>query len=176
MFARRNILAIGAIALVAGCATPSIRTAGDGTVLNVQSVSVDTSSMGTAVSGRENTTTIEQLDAHLTAAVTAELNAASDPNGVAADVSVVVESVDLAPPLTRVAAATSSITAVVTVTEQGSGRTIVPPTQLTGNTNSLRGAGAIGLATTRTVDQDYRSTLAGFASTVRAALFGSDTQ
>ena len=169
----RNILATGAIALVAGCTTQTIRTPGDSSVLNIRSVSVDTSNMESAVTGREIALTTTQLDTDLTAALTAQLSAASDPSGVASDVIVVVESVDLAPVINRAAGATSSITAVVTVTEEGTGRVIVPSAQLTGNTDSIRGAGVIGIATTRTVEQDYRGTLSGFASTVREALFGA---
>ncbi len=172
MFAR-NILAAGALALVAGCTTQFIRTQGDSAALNIRSVTVDTSNMETAVSGRELALTRTQLDADLTAALTTELSAASVPSGVASDVTVTVNSVDLAAVITRAAGATSSITAVVTVTEEGTGREIVPSTQLTGNSDALRGAGVIGLATAQTVEQDYRGTLAGFASTVREALFGS---
>ncbi|UWR22957.1 hypothetical protein [Sulfitobacter sp. S190] len=167
-------LALTLIAGLAACATPSIRATGDTTDLNVVSVSVDTDTMAQAVSGRASTVTKAQLDDDLTAALGAELAKASTPDGTPVTVAVTLTSVDLAPPVTRVAAAASSATGTVTVTEVGTDRTVVPATTLTGTSNSLRAPGVIGLATTQSVENDYRGTLSGFASTVRKALFGSE--
>jgi hypothetical protein len=170
----RHIPALAAVALVAACTTPSIRTAGDASALNVVSVSVETAGMDVAVTGRQSAVTKEQLDADLTAAVTAELAQGSDATGTPAEVTVVVQSVKLAPPAARIVAATSTISGTVSVTEQKTGRVIVPPTAVTGNSKSLRAVGVIGLATTQTVENDYRGTIAGFAATVRKALFGPE--
>jgi hypothetical protein len=172
----RNIVGFCAIAVITGCTTPSIRTAGDISAINVASISVETSGMDVAVTGRTSDVTKAQLDTDLTAALATELAQVSDPAGAKADVTVVVETLELAAPLTRVVAATSSITGIVTVTEQKTGRVIVPATHLSGNSNSLRAAGVGGLVTIQTVEKDYQGTLKGFSVTVRKALFGSETK
>lgn len=172
----RARLALAGLALVAlaACDVPSIRTAGDESALNVQTVNVDTSGMAVAVEGRTSTVSREQLDADLTAALGAALASQRDPAGRVVQVDVTMETLRLSPPIERVAAGTSTATGVVTVTEVGTGDVIVPPTRLSGNSENFRGAWVLGLATTRTVDKDYRGTVNGFANTVRIALFGPD--
>jgi hypothetical protein len=170
------LLAGAALVTLAACAVPSIRTAGDATALNVQSVTVETSGMSVAVEGRTSTVSKEQLDDDLTAALTAALAGKSDPEGRLVTVDVTMEQFRLAPPIERVVAGTSTATGVVTVTEVGTGTVVVPPTRLTGNTESIRAAWILGLATTRTVDKDYVGTVNGFASTTRRALFGEDEE
>ncbi len=171
----RHIWAGAVLALVIGCTpTSSIRTAGDTQALNIRSVTVDTSQMTQAVTGRTSNVTVSQLDADLTAAIRASVAQASDPNGTPADLSVRVSALMLAPPASRAVGNGSSIKGVIKVTEQKTGRVIVPATELTGFSKSLRAVGAIGLATTQTVEKDYRATLSGYAETVRVALFGSD--
>jgi hypothetical protein len=160
-----------ALVLLAACEVPSIRSAGDTGALNVRSVTVDTAGMAVAVDGRTSTVTREQLGTDLTAAITAALASDSDPTGRAVDVTVNMETLRLAPPIERVVAGTSSATGVISVTETGTGVAVVPPTRLTGNTENIRAAWILGLATTRTVDKDYRGTVNGFAETARQALF-----
>ncbi len=172
--ALRMVLAGLAFCTLAACEVPSIRTEGDASALNVRSVSVETAGMAVAVEGRTSTVTREQLDADLTAAINAALASESDPNGRPVMVNVTMETLRLSPPIERVAAGTSTATGVISVTEVGTGAVVVPPTRLTGNTENFRGAWVLGLATTRTVDKDYRGTVNGFANTVRLALFGPD--
>ncbi|MFL4469965.1 hypothetical protein ACERZ8_08840 [Tateyamaria armeniaca] len=171
---RRWRFALAAVATLglAACEVPSIRTAGDVAALNVQSVNVDTSGMSVAVEGRAFSVSRERLDDDLTAAISAALAAQSDPDGRVVTVDVTMEQVRLAPPIERVAAGTSTATGVISVTEVGTGAVVVPPTRLTGNSENIRAAWVIGLATTRTVDIDYRGTVNGFANTTRIALFG----
>ena len=168
----RHIVAIALVSVVSACATPSIRTAGDTTALNVMSVSVDTSQM--MVEGRTLKVTHTQLKSDMEAAVLSAVAPESDANGTPVDVAIAVSKMRLASPLARVVADTSSLTGTVRVTEVGTGREVVPATEVTGNTKNIRGAGVIGLATTVSVEKDYRGTLAGFANTVRKALFGSE--
>ena len=173
---KRGRIALVALAVLslAACEVPSIRASGDLSALNVQSIEVDTSQMAVAVEGRTSTVTREKLDADLTAAITAALAAKSDPEGRRVRVDVTMEKLRLAPPIERVAAATSTATGVISVTELGTGTAIVPPTRLTGNTENIRAPWILGLATTRSVDKDYGGTVNGFAATIRKALFGED--
>lgn len=130
--------------------------------------------MAVAIEGRVSPITREQLETDMTTALTAALSSKSDPEGRPVTVSVTMEKLRLAPPIERVAAATSTATGVVTVIETGTGTVVVPPTRLTGNSENIRGIWIAGLATTRTVDKDYLGTVNGFASTTRIALFGAD--
>ncbi len=171
----RHIASGFAMAALAGCATPSIRTVGDTAALKIAAVSVDTSKMTFAVEGRKSDVSKEQLQADLEAAVSQSLAAKSDPAGIPVKVEIVMSQLRLAPPLERVVAGTSSATGQVTVTEIGQPRrVIVPPTEVVGNTNNFRAVALIGLATTASVEKDYQGTLAGFADTIRKALFGSE--
>ncbi|WP_299723050.1 hypothetical protein [uncultured Tateyamaria sp.] len=170
----RVMLAALAFVGLAACDVPSIRTSGDVSALNVQSVEVDTSQMAVAVEGRAFAVTREKLDADLTAAITAALASKSDPEGRPVRVDITMEQLRLAPPIERVAAGTSAATGVVSVIEVGTGAVVVPPTRVTGNSESIRAAWILGLATTQTVDKDYGGTVNGFAATTRAALFGPD--
>lgn len=167
----RAVIAGVAMVTLAACEVPSIRTAGDVAALNVQSVNVDTSGMAVVVEGRVSTVTREQLDADLTAAISAALAFESDPDGRVVQVDVTMEAVRLSPAIERVAAGTSTARGVISVTEVETGTVIVPPTPLSGNTENIRAAWILGLATTRSVDDDYRGTVNGFANTVRLALF-----
>ena len=114
---KRGRIALAALAVLslAACEVPSIRTSGDLSALNVQSIEVDTSQMAVAVEGRTSTVTREKLDADLTAAITAALAAKSDPEARPVRVDVTMEKLRLAPPIERVAAATSSATGVISV-------------------------------------------------------------
>ena len=156
---------------LAACDVPSIRTQGDTSALNVQSVKVDASNLA-AVEGRPLSVTKSQLEADFTRAISAAFAAQSDPNGRPVQVLVDLEQVRLAPPAERIVAGTSTAVGVVTVTELGTGAVIVPPTRVTGNTENFRGVSVIGLVTTASVDKDYNGTVNGFANAVRAALFG----
>ena len=156
---------------LAACDVPSIRTQGDTSTLNVQSVKVDASNLA-AVEGRPLSVTKSQLEADFRRAISAAFAAQSDPNGRAVQVLVDLEQVRLAPPAERIVAGTSTAVGVVTVTELGTGAVIVPPTRVTGNTENFRGVSVIGLVTTASVDKDYNGTVNGFANAVRAALFG----
>lgn len=172
--ARNMRLSLAGLALLtlAACAVPSIRSDGDASSLNVQSIEVETAGIALGVEGRTSTVTRAQIDTDFTAAITAALAAQSDPMGRPVAVNVTMERVRLAPPIERVVAGTSMATGVISVTEIGSGAVIVPPTRLTGNTENIRAAWVLGLVTTRTVDKDYIGTVNGFANTVRLALFG----
>lgn len=169
---RRIVAGLVAAVFLGACEVASIRTTGDVTALNVRSVDVDTSGMDVAVSGRASPVTAQQLDDDLTAAISAALAAQSDPTGRVVRVDVVMEEVRLAPPIERVAAVTSTATGVITVTEVATGAVVVPATRVSGNTENIRAAWVLGLATTRTIDIDYRGTVNGFANTIRIALFG----
>lgn len=159
---------------LAACDVPSIRTAGDASALNVQSINVDTSQLAVAVEGRESSITTAQLDTDLTAALTAALTSKNDPEGRLVQVNVTMESFRLAPPVERVVAGTSTAVGLISVTEVGTNAVIVPPTRVSGNSENFRGAWVLGLATTRSVDKDYTGTVNGFANTARTALFGPD--
>jgi hypothetical protein len=171
---RHHIVAWPVVAMLAGCATPSVRTEGDTSALNVVAVSVDTSAMKVSVEGRTSPVTKEQLAADLTGYLTSSLAEKSDPNGKPVNVAIVMSKVRLAPPIERVVAGTSTAKGTVTVTEVGTDNIVVPTTEVTGNTENFRFVSVIGLATTVTVEKDYRGTLKGFATTVRTALFGPE--
>ena len=82
--------------------------------------------------------------------------------------------VRLAPPAERIVAGTSTAKGVLKVTEVKGKRVVVPPTAITGNTKNIRMVGLIGLVTTVSADKDYQGTVAGFADTLRKALFGAE--
>lgn len=169
---RARLLSAGAVILLLGaCTVPSIRTAGDAEALNVVAVDVDTSQMAVVVEGRSSTVTAQQLDDDLTSALTAALASSSDPAGRSVNVSVTMEQFRLAPPIERVVAGTSTATGVVSVTDAQTGDVVVAPTRMSGNTENFRAASVLGIATTRTVDKDYRGTVNGYAETARKAIF-----
>ena len=176
MLTPRLIPAVLACGFLAACVTPSLETA-DGTgALNVTDVNVQVAAGAaqgdTVVTGRQAGITPGQFVAELDRDLTAELAAASDPAGQDVTVTVVVSEVYLAPPVERVVAGTSYIVGTVTV-DDANGQPIVPPTAVRGNSDNIRLVGALGLATTQSVQNDYRGTLRGFAKTVRTAIFGA---
>ncbi len=176
MLALRHIPAILAMAAIAGCVQQPLETVNVDGGLNVTEVTIavagDAASSQTVVTGRQAGIQSGQFRSDLDAELTSVLGQASDPAGTPVTVEVTVTEVYLAPPVERVVAGTSYIRGAVQVTDQ-QGRIVVRPTSVRGNTENIRLAGAFGLATTRSVQADYRGTLRGFAKTVRDALFGA---
>ena len=176
MFALRHILAVVAIAALAACSSASLDTVNVEGGLNVTDVVVsvagDAATAETVVAGRQAGIAPGQFRADMRSELLSVLAEASDPAGTPVTVQVTVNEVYLAPPVERVVAGTSYIRGAVQVTDQ-QGRTVVRPSAVRGNTENIRLAGAFGLATTRSVQADYRGTLRGFAKTVRNALFGA---
>ncbi|MEP2890822.1 hypothetical protein [Tateyamaria sp.] len=180
-FGRRSGVAVKLRLLLAGllcaglaaCDTPSIRTEGDTSALNVQAVTVDASGLSTGVEGRALSVSTQQLEADFMTAVSAALASKSNPEGRAVRVDVRLEQVRLAPPAERIVAGTSSATGTITVTDINSGAVVVPSSRVVGNTENFRGVSVIGLATTPSIENDYKGTVNGFANSARQALFGS---
>jgi hypothetical protein len=168
----RHMFAVALAATVSGCTTPSIRTAADTSALNIVSVSIDTSETDFDDGGRAVTRTPAQFEADLTAALMTELEPVSHSGGTPVEVKVKITQLRLAPPIERFVAGTSYLASLVSVVETGSGRVVVPETEVSGNTDNFRFVGLVGLVTTVSVEDDYRGTLRGYAKTVREALFG----
>ncbi len=167
--AARHIPAAMAALALAACVAPSLETADGVGALNVAAVEV---SVAGPIVGRRAGVTADRLARDLDATLTDALARASDPEGRPVTVEVDVIEARLAPPIERVAAGTSRIRARVTVTG-ADGTIVVPPTEITGNSDTIRLVGVLGVATTPSVENDYRGTVRGFAKTVRDALFGA---
>jgi hypothetical protein len=172
----RHIPAVLAIAVLPACVSTAFEAPEAAGALNVTAVDVavagGVANAASVVSGRQLDVAPGQFVADLDGTLTASLQAASDPAGQPVTVSVIVDEVYLAPAVERVVAGTSYIAGTVSVTS-ADGTEIVPPASVRGNTSNIRLAGAFGLLTTPSLDNDYRGTLSGFARTVRNALFGA---
>ncbi|XDA98806.1 hypothetical protein AB1M95_02565 [Sulfitobacter sp. LCG007] len=175
MAVMRHILAVAVLAAVAACApTPSIRTVGDAGALDVRDIQVDANRLDLVIKGRQLERSRAQLKQDVTAALEAELRPVSVKDGTPVVVAVELVDLHLANTAERFVAQTSHVTTMVSVTEIGTGRVVVPATEVSGNTDNFRAIGVVGAATTLSVEEDYRGALRGYAKTVRAALFGSD--
>ena len=157
---------------VAACSTAVDRSDEVGTI-SVTSVSVDMSSA--VIEGRDLPITRPAAEDVLETAIEAAIAPDNDPDGRLVNVNVLMTELRLAPPLERVVAGTSSATGIMTVTDAETGDRISPPVSVTGNTENIRAAGLIALATTVTPQEDYQGTVRGFAETIRQTLFGSET-
>ena len=141
--------------------------------LRVEAVTVDTSSA--VIEGRELQITPAAVSQLFEAEIRNSVARSSDPNGTPVNVDVVMTQIRLAPPLERVVAGTSTATGTLTVANAETGERLSPPTSVTGNSDNLRAAGVVALATTVTPEEDYRGTVRGFAEAIRQTLFGSET-
>ena len=99
---------------------------------------------------------------------------AAQSGAVQGDLVVDVKEVNLvARGLSALAPVQSSSKVVLSVTERGTGRVIVAPTEITAFSAQLRGSGIIGAATAPSVEKDYNATLTGLANAVEKRLFGA---
>ena len=162
---------VGVVSMsLAACTTAVDRTDLIGPI-TLASVSVDMSNA--VVEGRELPVSRASAASVLESAIISAVAPSNDPNGTPVDLDVVMTEVRLAPPLERVVAGTSSATGTLTVKDAETGDLLSGPVTVTGNTENLRAAGIIALATTVTPQEDYRGTVRGFAEVIRQTLFGS---
>jgi hypothetical protein len=173
---RPLLIAFGAALALAACAAEAPDFTGEAGALNVRAVSVDVSGLDNAVTGRDVSVTKAQLQSNLTDALTASLAKSSDPDGIPARVVVVVSGVNLTSPLHAAAAGgPSSIEGLVSVVALDGNRQIVSPKSIKGSSADLRLPGVLGVVTSPSAENDYRGTVAGFAETVRRALFDTSS-
>ncbi len=168
--ARRGVI-LGCALLLAGCAQPQL-TGDIAGGLAINSVSVETSSLTKAVKGRPNAITTTQLADDATRVLTKRFAAQSGT--VKGDLVVEVKEVNLvARGLSALAPVQSSSKVVLSVTERGTGKVIVAPTEITAFSAQVRGGGIIGAATAPSVEKDYNATLRGLADAVEKRLYGA---
>ena len=168
--ARRGFI-LGAALLLVGCGQPQLTGEISGG-LAISSVRVETSSLTKAVKGRPNAITTAQLANDATRVLRQRFAAQS--GAVQGDLVVDVKEVNLvARGLSALAPVQSSSKVVLSVTERGTGRVIVAPTEITAFSAQLRGSGIIGAATAPSVEKDYNATLTGLANAVEKRLFGA---
>ena len=171
----RNTFAMTGFVVLSACAqavTNPAETSGGLFVSDVNvSVAPSIANQSSVVTGRSYQVGSAKLVSDLEASLRSSLAQNSDATGTPVRVSVVVNEVFLAPPAGRVVAATSFIKGSLSVTK-ADGEAVIPPRAIRGTTDNIRLAGALGLVTTQSGEEDYRGTLRGFAKTVRTALFG----
>ncbi len=178
----RSFIAVTALAVAAACTnvTDLSRTDADPGPLQLNAVKVDASGLEVVISeGRTVKRTRAQLEQDLTAAITREALLLSDPNGLLADVNVTIEKVYLAPLVERVVAGSSYIEGTVSVTNAADGSIIIAPTQVIGNSDTLRAIGALGAVgalANADVETDYQNSIDGYAKALIASLQASAEQ
>ncbi|MEO9898803.1 MAG: hypothetical protein ABJD13_21380 [Paracoccaceae bacterium] len=172
MFNRRTFLTLAAGTLLAACSQAPLLSPGAAEGVRIRSVSVDVSGFE-GVTGREFNVTADQLQAD----VLAELRKQLAPSGEGtADVAVSISSVQLVSPGAAFAfGGPSRIAGVVQITNTESGEFILPATEVVGLADGTYvPGGVIAALATKNPENDYKNTVASFASDIKRRLFGAE--
>lgn len=179
MIGRRSTLAAIAALGLAGCATNAPLLESDArAIYAVQNVTVNTNRMtGAAVRGRVNEYSHEKVSRDVRATLSQRLKA--DPRGIRnVDVSVELSRFSLVSPgQSFLIGGASQITGVVMVRDSKTGQVVLERATITGTAKGVYTPGGLaGAISTRSVEDDYRNTIAGFATDVERHLFGADSK
>lgn len=167
----RLLAASAVLATLSACVTPLVEETVQQSLV-VRSIRVDASAIKPIAGGREITLTRQQIEADLKAALMAEMVKPGQGAGNA-DVVVKVEEIHLVSRGQSFAlGGNSSMTGILKVTEAGTGKVILPETQVGGMNQNLRLGGVIGVLTAPSADKDYKDTIAGFARMNAERLLG----
>lgn len=169
LFHRWAVL-LAALGLLAACSVEPLLDAQSANTLRVRSVSVDTSGMSKVLGGLDLIFTPEQIQADLTSALTTHLEVSNAGN---ADVQIEITAMYLVSPgQSFLMSGRSSIQGEIRVTDAMTGRVILAPTRVTGLSDEIHLGGSVGGWSNISAARDYQKSIAGFAATIRARLFG----
>ncbi|MEO9514558.1 MAG: hypothetical protein ABJG55_02370 [Paracoccaceae bacterium] len=172
MFSRRTFLTLAAGVFLAACSQAPLLAPDAAQDVRIRTVSVDVSGFE-GITGREFDVTPEQLQADITAALRRQF---APTNAGNADVAVSVSSVRLVSPGAAFAfGGTSRIAGVVQITNTESGEFILPATEVVGLADGTYApGGVIAALSTKSPENDYKNTVASFASDIKRRLFGAE--
>lgn len=177
MLSRRALLAIATTAALVACnsVTDIERAQKDTGPLKLNEVNVDFSNLDVTIEGRAVNKTSADLQEDLRRAIVAEAQSRSVPDGLPANINVVVERIVLARAVDRVLSGTSFIESIASVVEAESGDFIVKPVKVKATAEQLRGPGPIGAATAAvtSADSDYQNVVNSYARALLASLDAS---
>ena len=173
MITRRRLFALSAAAVLAGCTPEPLLLESPREQYAVRNVVVDTSAF-TGVKGRVNEFSRDEVARDIRATLASTLRR-SAKGRTEVDVLVRLTDVNLVSPgQALLIGGVSNIRGVLEIKEARTGRTILAPTNVYGSAKGTYAPGGIiGAVTTRSVDSDYRQTIAGFAADVERRLFGN---
>lgn len=145
-----------------------------GSSLKVVGVSVDTSAIE-GVTGREISVAPAQIGADVRSTLMASLGDSAGDRPV--NVKLLIERVILVSPgQSMLVGGVSTITGTMWIVDEGTGAVLMKPTTVRGTAKGgWAPGGLIGVALTKSPQEDYRATVAGFAADVRKRLFGKQT-
>jgi hypothetical protein len=175
MITKRTFVALGMLVIAAACSnvTDIDRAKSDTGPLKLNAVRVDTSNVKNTSERQIVGISRDRLASDLSAALTTKLGAVSNPNGLPANVNVTVEEVHLANIVERALVGTSYIVSSISVTDAATGEVIIEPTEVRGNSEQLRAGGMLGVVTTKSVENDYKLAVQGYADALAASLVAS---
>ncbi|WP_371228868.1 hypothetical protein [Roseovarius sp. 2305UL8-3] len=173
MFNPRPFGVLLAALLLCGCMNTQLLEEGAANTFNVRDVSVDTVQLKKGVRGRVNEISPSKVARDIDANLTNKLRARSRGE-TPVDLKVSITSVNLVSPgQSFLVGGVSTIMGIINVTDARTGELVLEPTQIAGTAKgNYAPGGLIGVALTKQVDDDYRSTVAGFVSDVERLLFG----
>ena len=176
MIIRRTFLALFGAALLSACAaTEPLLNLSAPSGYRVESVSIEVSSIDGLKGGRDIERSPAQIQADLTASVRAALTTASMPNGRRVAVQIQLDNIALVGPgQAFMVGGISSARGVLQVSDVASGEIVVPATEVFGTVEGWAPGGLIALANSVPPEQDYNALILGFASKVKARLFGAE--
>ena len=175
MLTKRTFIGLGFLVLAAACSnvTDINRAKTDTGPLKLNAVRVDTSTTKNTSNRQIVGISRERLASDLTAALTTKLGAASNPNGLPSNVNVTVKEVHLADIVERALVGTSYIVSTISVTDAATGEVIIAPTEVKADSEQLRAGGMLGVVTTKSVENDYKLAVQGYADALVASLVAS---
>jgi len=170
---RRSFLGFAAAFLVAGCYAEPLLQNSPREQYSVRQVTVDTAAF-TGVTGRVNEFSKEDVARDIRATLAHALRK-SATGTTPVDVTVRLTGVHLVSPgQSLLIGGTSAISGVLEVKDVRSGAMVLEPTKVYGTAKGAYAPGGIiGAISTRSVDDDYRRTIAGFSGDVERRLFGA---
>ncbi len=167
---RRVFLALAVATVLVACAQPIAKSVDTGQ-FQVRAVNVDLSQFE-RVKGRNIDVPRAQVERDLSAALTRELTAASAGNSRPVDVDMKIFSVSLVSPgQAALVGGLSNVSGEISVRDARSGEVLVPPTEIAGTPSGYAPGGIIAVALTKSPQEDYQATVAGFAADVRRSLY-----
>ncbi|MEE3361627.1 MAG: hypothetical protein VX248_16890 [Pseudomonadota bacterium] len=169
MMKKRTFLALAAATMVAACVQPALFSEQQIRDVAFRSVTVDVSKYE-GIKGRDLTVSPEKLKGDLEPLIAAQLGVSPAGN---ADAVITIEKVGLVSPgQSFLIGGTSTIVADVVV-KNTAGEIIVPTTRVVGTSEGYAPGGIIGALATKSVEQDYQSTISAFAQKVKKSLYGA---